>query len=98
MGIKRIMIDTNDTEFMEIPIKDIFIGDNRSINCLLRGGIETVGDLVNSVEGTRDLLKIRNCGEGTANKIMQTLFDSYLEYLEGKGKLADYLFELAEIN
>lgn len=95
MGIKKIIINTEDKEFMDMSVKDIFINNNRAINCLRRGGIHTVGDLVDRIKSDSDLLKIKNCGQGTATSIMQELFDSYIEHLTNKGRLADYLLQLA---
>ena len=46
----------------------------RSSNCLRRAGFHTVGDLINGIEKSDDLLKIRNCGENSVREIMRNLF------------------------
>ena len=50
----------------------------RSYNCLKRAGFSTVGDLVNGIDGKKDLLKIRNLGRKSADEIMLGLF--YFQY------------------
>lgn len=95
MGIKKFFINTEDREFMNLSVKEVFVNNNRAMNCLRRGGIHTIGDLVNHIELESDLLKIRNCGDTTATAIMQELFDSYIEHVTDQGKLADYLIQLA---
>ncbi len=46
----------------------------RSLNCLRRVGIRTIGDLCERIHGSGDLRSIRNCGRMSAAEIMDNLF------------------------
>ena len=46
----------------------------RSYNCLKRGEIETVGDIVDRIERTEDLMTYRNLGKKSAQEIMYKVF------------------------
>jgi DNA-directed RNA polymerase subunit alpha len=52
------------------PIKDLELSI-RSENCLLRGGVQTIGDLVS--RGRTELLKIRNLGKISLREIEEKL-------------------------
>lgn len=96
MGFKRFMIDTNDTEFMSFGVKEAFTS-TKLINCALRFHCETIGDLINKINKESDLLGINYCGKLVAHRMMQEIFDLYLEHMESKGKLADYIMRLIEL-
>lgn len=61
------------------PIKDLELSI-RSENCLLRGGVHTIGDLVN--RGRGELLKIRNLGKISLREIEEKLTRFGLEMKE----------------
>ena len=46
----------------------------RSSNCLKRAGLDTVGKLVERINGSEDLKGIRNCGAKSIREIMEHLF------------------------
>lgn len=46
----------------------------RSSNCLHRAGYKTIGELVEAIESSEDLKKIRNCGAKSIDEIMEQLF------------------------
>jgi len=46
----------------------------RAHNCLKRGEIHTIYDLMTKINGRLDLKKIRGCGDGTSREIMEALF------------------------
>lgn len=94
--MKRFMIDVKDEEFMSRRVEDVFLS-GRTTNAVMRFGCKTVGDLVNKINYAKDLMEIRACGKSVVKSIMQELFDAYLEHLESKGKLADYMVKLMEL-
>ncbi len=57
---------TGENAFLSRPVRDLELSI-RSENCLLRGGIHTMGDLVNKTR--EDLLKIRNLGKISLREI-----------------------------
>ena len=59
-------IKTTELELLELSV--------RSSNCLRRAGFKTVGELVEVIEGSEDLRKIRNCGSKSVDEIMEQLF------------------------
>ncbi len=69
----------------------------RSINCLRRAGIMTIGDLCEKVQTSADLKKIRNCGITSIAEIMDHLFAYQYHLLkpEHRGK---YLADVVERN
>ena len=69
----------------------------RSINCLRRAGIMTIGDLCEKVQSSTDLKKIRNCGITSIAEIMDHLFAYQYHILkpECRGK---YLADVVERN
>lgn len=69
----------------------------RSINCLRRAGIMTIGVLCEKVQSSTDLKKIRNCGITSITEIMDHLFAYQYHLLkpERKGK---YLVDVVERN
>ncbi|MDR1621306.1 MAG: DNA-directed RNA polymerase subunit alpha [Synergistaceae bacterium] len=61
-----VIKDPNKTEFLARPVRDLELSI-RSENCLLRGGIHTIGDLLQ--KSRDDLLKIRNLGKISLKEI-----------------------------
>ncbi|MGC9372694.1 MAG: DNA-directed RNA polymerase subunit alpha, partial [Thermovirgaceae bacterium] len=59
-----------ENALMVRPIKDLELSI-RSENCLLRGGVQTIGDLV--TRGRTELLKIRNLGKISLREIEEKL-------------------------
>ena len=55
----------------ELEVLDL---TQRSSNCLHRAGYQTIGELVSKIDGSEDLLKIRNCGKKSVDEIMEKLF------------------------
>ncbi|MBI2832208.1 MAG: DNA-directed RNA polymerase subunit alpha [Chloroflexi bacterium] len=55
----------------------------RTMNCLRRGGITTVGELVSKTE--KELLSLRNFGQKSKNEIDQKLASLGLSLVEGEG-------------
>ena len=80
----------------EAPLEDLELSV-RSYNCLKRAGMDTVGDLVEGIDGRVDLLKIRNLGMRSANEIMQAVMEYQYSLLSDDGK-ARYLKRVAELN
>lgn len=69
----------------------------RSSNCLHRAGYKTIGDLVESINGSDDLKKIRNCGTKSIDEIMQQLF--CYQYLQmGNERKVKYINRVLELN
>lgn len=56
----------------------------RSENCLLRGGIQTIGELL--LKSREDLLKIRNLGKISLTEIEEKLAGSGLKLRDKKDK------------
>lgn len=46
----------------------------RSVNCLRRAGFKTLYDLYDKINCKEDLKKIRCCGDGSAQEIMEQIF------------------------
>ena len=90
-----------DPELFTHPIHDLELSI-RSENCLLRGGINTVGDLVQKTRD--DLLKIRNLGKKSLTEIEEKLISIGYPMKPGKSgaksaaDLADEIFEEPEID
>ena len=70
-----------DAEFLARPVRDLELSI-RSENCLLRGGIQTIGDLLQ--RSREDLLKIRNLGKISLNEIWEKLESAGLKLREKK--------------
>lgn len=68
----------------------------RSSNCLHRAGFKTIGDMVNQINGSEDLMKIRNCGKKSVDEIMENLFCYQYQVLkeEKKVRFAKRVLEL----
>ena len=83
-------------ELMAAPIEDLELSV-RSFNCLRRAGLSTVGELVSSIEGRDDLLRIRNLGARSAEEIMQALMQ-YQYLLLPERQREKYLKRMVELN
>ena len=83
-------------ELMAAPIEDLELSV-RSFNCLRRAGLFTVGELVSSIEGRDDLLRIRNLGARSAEEIMQALMQ-YQYLLLPERQRGKYLKRMVELN
>ena len=69
----------------------------RSSNCLKRAGLDTVGKLVDRINGSEDLKGIRNCGAKSIREIMEHLF--LFQYYSLKPERRDnYLAEVVVMN
>ena len=70
-----------DAEFLARPVRNLELSI-RSENCLLRGGIQTIGDLLQ--RSREDLLKIRNLGKISLTEIGEKLDSAGLKLREKK--------------
>ena len=69
----------------------------RSSNCLKRAGLDTVGKLVDRINGSADLKGIRNCGAKSIREIMEHLF--LFQYYSLKPEARNnYLLEVVAMN
>ena len=69
----------------------------RSSNCLHRAGYMMIADLVESINGTEDLRKIRNCGKKSVDEIMEQLFCYQYNQLDTSKKIK-YIKRVLELN
>lgn len=67
----------------ELEVLDL---TQRSSNCLHRAGYQTIGGLVSQIDGSEDLMKIRNCGKKSADEIMEKLFCYQYQVLKDEKK------------
>lgn len=72
-------ISSGESEFLSRPVRDLELSI-RSENCLLRGGIHTIGDLLQ--KSRDDLLKIRNLGKISLKEIGDKLDSAGLKLRE----------------
>ncbi|MDO4787266.1 MAG: DNA-directed RNA polymerase subunit alpha [Fretibacterium sp.] len=77
----NVKLPDGNEEFLARPVKDLELSI-RSENCLLRGGIQTIGDLLQKTR--EDLLKIRNLGKISLNEIGERLDSAGLKLREKK--------------
>ena len=82
-------IKTTELELLELSV--------RSSNCLRRAGFKTVGELVEVIEGSEDLRKIRNCGSKSVDEIMEQLFCYQYCQLDTPQKIK-YINKLMDLN
>ena len=80
----------------EAPLEDLELSV-RSYNCLKRAGMQTVGDVVERINGRADLLKIRNLGMRSADEIMEAIMVYQYSLLSDERKVR-YLKRVAELN
>ena len=78
----------------ELEVLDL---SQRSSNCLHRAGFQTIGQLVETIDGSEDLKKIRNCGTKSVNEIMEKLLWYQYKKLGDAGKKR-YLKRIVELN
>lgn len=81
----------NETELDALDLSQ------RSNNCLHRVGFQTIGDLVNRINGSEDLMKIRNCGKKSVDEIMEKLFCYQYRSLKDEKKV-QYIKRVLELN
>jgi DNA-directed RNA polymerase subunit alpha len=72
-------MSSGETGFLSRPVRDLELSI-RSENCLLRGGIHTIGDLLQ--RSRDDLLKIRNLGKISLKEIGEKLDSAGLKLRE----------------
>ena len=82
-------IKATELELLELSV--------RSSNCLRRAGFKTVGELVEVIEGSEDLRKIRNCGSKSVDEIMEQLFCYQYCQLDTPQKIK-YINKLIDLN
>ncbi|MCR5347123.1 MAG: DNA-directed RNA polymerase subunit alpha [Fretibacterium sp.] len=84
------MGSTGDNDFLARPIHDLEV-TIRAQNCLLRGGIQTIGDLLQ--RSRDDLLKIRNLGKVSLTEIEEKLMAAGMKLREKKTKVTQHAAE-----
>ncbi len=88
MYMTQSMYDTN-IEALELGV--------RAYNSLKRAGLNTIGELAETVSGGRDLKTIRNCGAKSVREIMEHLFLFQYNSMNPERRTA-FLEETAELN
>ncbi|MCR5733115.1 MAG: hypothetical protein K6G22_00790 [Lachnospiraceae bacterium] len=76
---------------------DVLELSTRSNNCLKRAGYQTVGDLVERINGSEELMKINSCGKKCVDEIMANLFCYQYAVLSAERK-KQYLIRIVELN
>ena len=76
---------------------DALVLSIRSGNCLHRAGYQTIGSLVEGINSSEDLKRIRNCGAKSVDEIMEQLFCYQYGLLE-RGQKVKYIQRLLELN
>ena len=69
----------------------------RSSNCLHRAGYTTIGELVEAIESSEDLKRIRNCGAKSIDEIMEQLFCYQYSLLDTSQKIK-YIQKVLQLN
>ena len=67
---KKVDIDMEMNKLLSIPIEELDLSI-RSFNCLKRGGINTVGDIINKSQ--EDIVKLRNLGRRSFEEVRSKL-------------------------
>lgn len=80
-GIVESGLSEEEAEYLARPVRDLELSI-RSENCLLRGGIHTIGDLLQ--KSREDLLKIRNLGKISLKEIGDKLDTAGMKLREKK--------------
>jgi DNA-directed RNA polymerase subunit alpha len=77
-----------EDDFLSRPVRDLELSI-RSENCLLRGGIQTIGDLMG--KNREDLLKIRNLGKISLKEIEEKMekLGTIIASSKGEGKIRE---------
>ena len=92
------LYDHYEMRVNSMPIENLDLTPHgRSYNCLKRARMQTVGDLVEGIEGREDLLKIRNLGMRSAEEIMRAIMEYQYYLLSEEGKIR-YLKRVEELN
>lgn len=94
-GKLRYPIYIND-RLMETELEALELSV-RSSNCLHRAGYRTIGELVEAIESSEDLKKIRNCGTKSIDEIMGQLFCYQYSLLPNERKVG-YINKVLELN
>lgn len=94
-GKLRYPIYIND-RLMETELEALELSV-RSSNCLHRAGYRTIGELVEAIESSEDLKKIRNCGTKSIDEIMGQLFCYQYGLLPNERKVG-YINKVLELN
>lgn len=89
-------VSRKNEEFMKTPISTLFDG-NKETFVLHRNGCFRICDFLDKYTSENDLLKLRNCGMVTANKIMQAIFNLYVSLLDDDEVVKYYIY-LATLN
>ena len=84
------------SRLLDVPVADLNLSV-RSYNSLKRAGLNTVGDVISSIEGWQDLLRYRNLGRTSAVEIIKTLEEYQYSILEESEK-RKYRQKVIEIN
>ena len=71
LGKEKVNEKYNISQVLAEPIRIVFAGEGKVINCLKAEGLDTLQELVYYTE--TDLLSCRNMGRGTVDKIMNKL-------------------------
>lgn len=69
----------------------------RATNCLHRAGYRTIGELVEAIESSEDLRRLRNCGTKSVDEIMQHIFCYQYNQLDTPQKIK-YIHQVLECN
>ena len=88
MYLNNSLMET-DLEVLDLSV--------RSKHCLRRAGFRTIGDVVEGIEGSEDLKKIKNCGAKSVDEIMELLFCYQYEQIEKRKKIT-YIQRILELN
>lgn len=83
LGADRRIGPAGNEELLARPVRELELSI-RSENCLLRGGVQTIGDLLQ--KSREDLLKIRNLGKISLTEIEEKLESAGLKLREKKEK------------
>lgn len=94
-GKLRYLIYINE-RLMETELEALELSV-RSSNCLHRAGYRAIGELVDAIESSEDLKKIRNCGAKSIDEIMGQLFCYQYSLLPNERKIC-YINKVLELN
>ena len=86
----QVEVNTYERELFKRPIHELEL-TIRSENCLLRGGIQTIGDLLQKTRD--DLLKIRNLGKISLSEILEKIESMNLSLKKSENENQSYFEE-----
>lgn len=69
----------------------------RAMNCLRRGGYNLVGDVIEDINTSEDLKKIRGMGTTTADEIMEKIFEFQYQIMQPE-KRDKFIKRIQELN